>query len=82
MKDESQLIEEMKETINELSPKYVLFETISYNTQEQINEYYNNMTQEQAIACIIEACKSAYRRGAYTIYETEAMSKALRTLIE
>ena len=31
------------------------------------------MTQEQAIACIIEASKSAYRRGVYSLYEAEAL---------
>ena len=80
MKDEDQLIKEMKDTINELSHKHVLFETISYHNQEQINEFYNNMTQEQAIACIIEAGKSAYRRGVYSLYEAEALSKSIRVL--
>ena len=63
-------------------PKGSLFESINYFDENQLNEFYQNMTREQAIYCLIEAVKAAYRRGAYRLEESEAVSRALRTIIE
>ena len=38
------------------------------------------MNQQQAIYCLIESSKAGYRRGAFKIEESEAISKALRVL--
>lgn len=71
---------ELQEKIDEMTPKGSLFEAINYFDDEQLDEFYRNMTREQAIYCLIEATKSAYRRGAYKLEECEAISKAFRVL--
>jgi len=71
---------ELQEKIDEMTPKGSLFEAINYFNDEQLDEFYKNMNKEQAIYCLIEATKSAYRRGSYKLEECEAISKAFRVL--
>lgn len=71
---------ELQEKIDEMTPKGSLFEAINYFNDEQLDEFYKNMNREQAIYCLIEATKSAYRRGAYKLEECETISKAFRVL--
>jgi hypothetical protein len=40
------------------------------------------MDSETALYYIIESVKSAHRKGAYSIGETEVISKAIRVLIK
>jgi len=47
-----------------------------------INDFLNNMNREQAIYVLIESSKAAFRRGAFKLEECEALSKAIRTLVE
>jgi hypothetical protein len=44
--------------------------------------FLNNLTREQAIYCLVEACKSAYSRGSFKLDESEALSRALRVIGE
>lgn len=80
MDSNDELEKELQEKLEELSPKGSLFESITYYNEEQLNQFLSNMTQEQAIYCLTEAVKTAYRRGAYRIEESEAISKSLRVL--
>lgn len=67
-------ITEKKQVINNL------FESIHYTSQEQLNVFLNNMTEEQAIYCIQEALNYSYVKGLFTLQESEAISKSLRLL--
>lgn len=80
MDSNNELEKELQEKLNELSPKGSLFESITYYSEDHLNEFLNNMNQQQAIYCLMEAVKAAYRRGSYKLEESEAVSKSLRVL--
>jgi hypothetical protein len=80
METNSDIQKELEQKLEELTPKGSLFETITYYNEEQLNQFLSNMTQEQAIYCIMEAVKTAYKRGSYKLEESEAISKSLRVL--
>ena len=80
MDSNEEMVKELQEKLEELSPKGALFETITYYNEEQLNLFLSNMTQEQAIYCLTEAVKVAYRRGSFKLEESEAISKCLRVL--
>jgi hypothetical protein len=82
MQSDTNIEKELNNKINEMMSKGSLFESINYLDENQLNEFYHNMTREQAIYCLVEATKAAYRRGAFKIEESEAISRALRTLIQ
>ena len=76
------LEQELIKKLNEMDSKGVLFDSINYNSNEQLDSFLNNLTKEQAIYCLVEACKSAYNRGSYKLDESEALSRALRVIGE
>ena len=76
------LEQELLKNLNEMDSKRVLFDSINYNSNEQLNLFLDNLTREQAIYCLVEACKSAYNRGSYKLDESEALSRALRVIRE
>lgn len=80
MEQNNDLEKELKETVDQITPKGSLFESIHYFNDEQLNEFYQNMNQQQAIYCLIEATKAGFRRGSYKLEECEALSRALRVL--
>jgi hypothetical protein len=80
MEHDEQLNEQIKEKIDQLSPKGSLFDSITYYNEIHLDEFLNGMNKDQAIYCLIEAAKSSYRRGAFKLDESEAISKALRVL--
>jgi len=82
METNTDIQKELEQKIEELTPKGELFESITYYNDEQLNQFLINMNQQQAIYCLIEAAKAAYRRGAFKLEESEAISKALRTISE
>jgi hypothetical protein len=57
-----------------------LFDSINYSSNEQINLLIDNMTKEQAIYCLEQAINSCHNRGAFTLLETELVSKSFRLL--
>jgi spore coat polysaccharide biosynthesis predicted glycosyltransferase SpsG len=73
---------ELQKKLNELQFKGVIFDSINYSSNEQLDTFLNNLTKEQATYCIIEACKSAYKRGSFRLDESEVLSKALRVIGE
>ena len=82
MEHSEDLEKELNKKIDELSPKGSLFESIHYVNDAAINDFLNNMNCEQAIYVLIESSKAAFRRGAFKLEECEALSKAIRTLVE
>ena len=80
METNADLQKELEQKLEELTPKGALFESITYYNEEQLNLFLSNMTQEQAIYCLTEAVKVAYRRGSFKLDESEAISKSLRVL--
>ena len=57
-----------------------LFDTIHYTSNEQLNSLIDGMNEEQAIYCIRQALIACHVRGAFTMEETEAVSKSLRVI--
>jgi hypothetical protein len=57
-----------------------LFNTIHYSSNEQLNLFIDGMNEEQAVYCLKEALIACHVRGAFTMEETEAVSKSLRLL--
>jgi spore coat polysaccharide biosynthesis predicted glycosyltransferase SpsG len=76
------LEQELLKKLNEMDSKGILFDSINYNSNEQLDSFLNNLNREQAIYCLVEACKSAYNRGSYKLDESEALSRALRVIGE
>ncbi len=77
-------IENLKKDIenefNKMNPIGDLFEVIQYRSYEELDSFITNLNRDQSLYCIIEAVKSAYKRGAFKIEETEVISKAIRIL--
>lgn len=66
---------------NELGrPLGVLFDAINYYKIEDLDKFLNNLNHDQALYCLIQACQSAYKRNAFSILESELLSKALRKI--
>jgi len=81
VKTEEPIVEENKveePTLGE--PIGVLFDTMNYYKNEDLDRFISNLNQEQALYCILQACQSAFKRNAYNITETELLSKAIRVV--
>jgi hypothetical protein len=61
-------------------PMGILFDNINFYKNEDIEKFINNLTYEQALYCLIQAAQSAYKRNAYSLLESELLSKALRKI--
>ncbi len=81
MEDTSELEKEIKEKIENLTPKKSLFESIHYSDEDEFNKFLCDMNRDQAIYCLIESSKASFRRGAFSLEESEVLSKALRVLV-
>jgi hypothetical protein len=57
-----------------------LFGVIDLLNEEHLDALLTTMDKEHSLFYIIEAVKSAHKRGAFTIGETEVISKAIRTI--
>jgi hypothetical protein len=65
---------------SEEPPIGVLFDSINYYKIEDLDKFITELNNEQALYCLIQACQSAYKRNAFTLTETEVLSKALRKI--
>jgi len=65
---------------NQPTPQGTLFEIINYYSNEDLSKFVDQMTQEQALYCVIHATRSGHRRGVYGMEESEVISKAIRVL--
>lgn len=59
-----------------------LFGSIDLLSEDHIEVILSTMDSETALYYMIESVKSAHRKGAYSIGETEVISKAIRVLIK
>ena len=57
-----------------------LFGSINLISEDHLDLILSTMDREHSIYYLIESVKSAHQRGAFTIGETEVISKAIRTL--
>ena len=59
-----------------------LFGSINLVSEQHIEVILSTMDQEHALYYLIESVKSAYQKGAFTIGETEVISKAIRVILK
>jgi hypothetical protein len=59
-----------------------LFGTIDLINEDQLELMLTTMNEEHALYYLIEAIKSAHSKGAFSIGESEVISKSIRTLIK
>jgi hypothetical protein len=57
-----------------------IFGTIDLLTEEHLDVILSTMDREHSLYYLVEAVKAAYKRGVYTIGETEVISKSIRVL--
>jgi hypothetical protein len=57
-----------------------VFGTIDLYNEGHLEAILSTMDKELAISYLIDSVKAAYKRGAFTIGETEIISKAIRTI--
>jgi len=58
----------------------VLFETINLETEEHLNAILYSMNKETALYILTQAVSYAYKRGAFSLGESEVISKSIRQL--
>lgn len=59
-----------------------LFGTIDLLSEEHLDLILSTMDSNHATYYLIESVKSAHRKGAFTIGESEVISKSIRTLLK
>ena len=57
-----------------------LFGTINLLTEDHLDLLLSPMDKEHSIYYLVEAVKSAHKRGAFSIGESEIISKSIRVL--
>ena len=57
-----------------------IFGSVVYHSNEELNLLIDNMNEEQIPYFVSLALTSAFQRGAFTMTETEIVSKILRKL--
>lgn len=68
----------MEEQGNELFGN--LFGTINLLSEEHLDAILISMNKDHSLYYLVESVKAAHKRGAFTIGESEVISKAIRTL--
>ena len=61
-------------------PIGTLFDTINYTNLTDLDKFVQNLNGDQSLYCIVHAAKSAHKRGAFSIEESEVVSRAIRIL--
>lgn len=69
-----------KSSVENKAPIGILFDVMNYYSTDDLDYFISNMSQEQAMFCILEASKSAFKRNTYNLLESEVLSKALRII--
>ena len=79
---EEQVNEVLEETPQTEEPKPIgtLFNVINYNNVEDLDRFIQNLTQDQALYCVIQAARAGHQRSVYGMEESEVVSKAIRVL--
>jgi hypothetical protein len=68
----------MEEQENELFGN--LFGTINILSEEHLEVILLSMNKDHALYYLVESVKASHKRGAFTIGESEVISKAIRVL--
>jgi len=59
---------------------HVLLGTISYQSLEDYEKFLNNLDINQSLFVLISGCGFAQSRGAYSLEESELISRAIKTI--
>lgn len=59
-----------------------LFGEYDFVSKDHLDLFLQNMTKDISIHCLVNAIKTAHNRGAFTIGETELISKSIRVLVD
>jgi hypothetical protein len=57
-----------------------IFDEVPIVSEEHLEIILTSMSNQEALYFLTMACKSAYHRGAFSMGESEVMSKAIRIL--
>ena len=57
-----------------------LFESIDYYSINDLDLFISNMTNDQAMYCLIQSVHKGFQKGIFTIQEIEVLSKSIRLL--
>lgn len=80
----NQVLEETtQEKVTETeTPKPIgnLFGSINYNQTSDLDNFITNMTPDQGLYILVQAARAAHSRNAYTMEESETLSKAIRMI--
>jgi hypothetical protein len=59
-------------------PLGFLFQSIAYNSQEDVEKFVEGLTLSQSFYVINQSLELAHSKGIFTLQESEILSKALR----
>jgi hypothetical protein len=57
-----------------------LFDFLPCNSNDELDKLINSIEKEQSLFYIIQAVKFAYKRGCFSLEESEIISKSLRVI--
>lgn len=72
--------EQLLQKMNEINKKNTILNCIHYDTQEELDNFLFNINKEQSLFCLVESIKLAYKRGCFSMEETEIISKCIRSI--
>ena len=78
--EHDELLNQIQDKVSEINSEKNIFNAIFYNSNEELNIFIDTMSHEQAIFCLIEACKKSYERGSFNMIESEIVSKSIRIM--
>ena len=78
--EHDELLNQIQDKVSEINSDKNIFNAIFYNSNEELSIFIDTMSNEQAIFCLIEACKKSYERGSFNMIESEIVSKSIRIL--
>jgi hypothetical protein len=78
--EHDELLTQIQDKVFEINSDKNIFNAIFYNSNEELNIFIDTMSHEQAIFCLIEACKKSYERGSFNMIESEIVSKSIRIM--
>jgi hypothetical protein len=78
--EHDELLTQIQDKVSEINSDKNIFNAIFYNSNEELSIFIDTMSREQAIFCLIEACKKSYERGSFNMIESEIVSKSIRIM--
>jgi hypothetical protein len=76
----NQVLEEKVTDVETPKPIGNLFGSINYNQTSDLDNFITNMTPDQGLYILVQAARAAHSRNAYTMEESETLSKAIRII--